>query len=589
MGPSAENRENEQLVYSQEGSRASTELAQSLQIDISEIGPNNLTAKEQEAEDERMFQGVKAFFCNQYSEAQDIFAEKADFEPLYALGRGCISFLKAVTTFNEDDITLAIKHLSFAETLASTQLHASKPSFTSSFTKFFSGRKHFMANGQLRSMVIKAESVLLIALIQLFQESLVSYGKAALNLRRGYKSYEQVWDEMNKSDFPGPVDRHTKGGVEFGFGTCNLVLSFLPGKIIKLIAAAIGYRGNKELGVQLVNDCLRGRGIRSPLASILFAASYTILTSFVPVILGTDYIPKADSYIQDALQQFPGSDFFTFFAGRNLRLKRELQKSTVAFKSVNQSLATGFGAELRRLCDYELGMNYAMMLEWEAAASCFANLAKEGYWSPAFFTYFQASCLVMVGKMEEAIKIYSQVAGLVVRKFGGRTILIEQYVTRKVKQYAEDDFKNIVLPGLEIMLIWNSFGCMTQELLLKCMEMTDARLNALEEADEDISTGKYDVGAMLRLIKASILNQLKRFSEAHECLTWIFDRDDRIKEDKFVLPFAYWEAGLIAYLKGNLEKAHGLWEEAGRISGYEFELRLALRLHLGIMKVNDLT
>ena len=91
----------------------------------------------------------------------------------------------AVTTFNEDDITLAIKHLSFAETLAGAQLHASKPSFTSNFTKLFSGRKHFMANGQLRSMVIKAESVLLIALIQLFQESLISYGKAALNLRRG--------------------------------------------------------------------------------------------------------------------------------------------------------------------------------------------------------------------------------------------------------------------------------------------------------------------------------------------------------------------------------------------------------------------
>ena len=95
------------------------------------------------------------------------------------------NLLAAVTTFNEDDITLAIKHLSFAETLASAQLHASKPSFTSNFTKFFSSRKHFMTNGQLRSMVIKAESVLLIALIQLFQESLVSYGKAALNLRRG--------------------------------------------------------------------------------------------------------------------------------------------------------------------------------------------------------------------------------------------------------------------------------------------------------------------------------------------------------------------------------------------------------------------
>ena len=50
MGPSAGHRENEQLAYSQEGSKASTELAQNLQIDLSEIGPNNLTAKEQEAE-----------------------------------------------------------------------------------------------------------------------------------------------------------------------------------------------------------------------------------------------------------------------------------------------------------------------------------------------------------------------------------------------------------------------------------------------------------------------------------------------------------------------------------------------------------
>ena len=65
-----------------------------------------------------------------------------------------------------------------------------------------------------------------------------------------------------------------------------------------------------------------------------------------------------------------------------------------------------------------------------------------------------------------------------------------------------------------------------------------------------------------------------------ECLTWIFDREDRIKEDKFVLPFAYWEAGVTAYLKGNLEKAHGLWEEASRISGYEFELRWVIVLYL---------
>lgn len=46
-----------------------------------------------------------------------------------------------------------------------------------------------MSNGQLRSTVIKAESLLLIALIQLLQESIISYVKAGLNLRRGKLNY----------------------------------------------------------------------------------------------------------------------------------------------------------------------------------------------------------------------------------------------------------------------------------------------------------------------------------------------------------------------------------------------------------------
>lgn len=56
--------------------------------------------------------------------------------------------------------------------------------------------------------------------------------------------------------------------IIFSYGTCNLVLSFMPGKIIKIISA-IGYRGNKELGIELLNASLKGRGIRSPLASLL--------------------------------------------------------------------------------------------------------------------------------------------------------------------------------------------------------------------------------------------------------------------------------------------------------------------------------
>ncbi|SRR6266498_1694276 len=102
----------------------------------------------------------------------------------------------AITTFNEQDTSIAIKQLFSAESLANAQIGAfkSQSSIGSNLGKLISSlnyfgnnnkNQQFMSNGQLRSTVIKAESVLLIALIQLLQESIVSYVKAGLNLRRG--------------------------------------------------------------------------------------------------------------------------------------------------------------------------------------------------------------------------------------------------------------------------------------------------------------------------------------------------------------------------------------------------------------------
>ena len=114
---------------------------------------------------------------------------------IYYYNKHLFHYLIAVTTFNEQDISIAVKHLVSAESLASAQIGAfkSQSSIGSSFGKFISSisyfgnnkNQQFMSNGQLRSTVIKAESLLLIALIQLLQESIVSYVKAGLNLRRG--------------------------------------------------------------------------------------------------------------------------------------------------------------------------------------------------------------------------------------------------------------------------------------------------------------------------------------------------------------------------------------------------------------------
>jgi hypothetical protein len=64
------------------------------------------------------------------------------------------------------------------------------------------------------------------------------------------------------------MDRDTVSAVQFGIGTVHLLLSSLPPKILKILSI-LGFKSDKNLGFALLKLCLEGRGIRSPLASLM--------------------------------------------------------------------------------------------------------------------------------------------------------------------------------------------------------------------------------------------------------------------------------------------------------------------------------
>lgn len=126
---------------------------------------------------------------------------------------------KACMTFNEADIQDAIKMLQHAEALCTAQIQAAPkktvPLSTSISKLVSSGWSYFgynsdkgstksssssavstpppppkyMTNGEMRARVIRAECLLLTSLILLLQESIMSYLKAGLNLRKGKKGH----------------------------------------------------------------------------------------------------------------------------------------------------------------------------------------------------------------------------------------------------------------------------------------------------------------------------------------------------------------------------------------------------------------
>ncbi|KAF9570458.1 Tetratricopeptide repeat protein 39B [Mortierella alpina] len=580
---------------------------------------NLLGAKEQESADKDMLHGVQIFFENEFIEAQRIFASQDQVNPIYALGSGALAFMKACMTFNELDIQNAIRILTQAETLCSAQIQAAPkktvPLMSSVSKLVSSGWGYFgykdskkndknssagtppppppkhMTNGEIRARVVRAEGLLLTSLILLLQESIMSYLKAGLNIRKGYKSYENVWAELKTmgDEVEALVDKNTLGGIQFGLGTIHIVLASLPPKILRIISS-FGYTGDKAFGFDLISKCIAGKGIRSPLGSLMFLSYYTILAGFAPSVLAETNVPIADKILKEALQDYKESAFFLYFEGRNCRIKGMLKESTAAFELASSKATVEWGSELQRLCDYELGLNCAILLQWTESIVYFDRLARENYWSKGFFLYFKAAALEAAGQKKEAVEIYQGIPGLVNRKFGGRTILVEQYVTRKVKLFEQNGFEDTNLPVLEILLIWNAFASMTPENLNSSLALVDAQISKNRG-----STG-LDSLAVLKTIKGAILHQLGRHKEGAECLTWVMELPAaKVQEEKWVIPFACWEAGVGSWMEDKaLEgdkrwaRAKGYWDKAVGYSGYEFEFRLSIRIHAAMMRIQDL-
>lgn len=64
-------------------------------VNVKNIKANTLGPREQEAADEPVLRGIHHLFNNRFSQAKNLFEDKADSDPLYCLGLGSMAFLIA--------------------------------------------------------------------------------------------------------------------------------------------------------------------------------------------------------------------------------------------------------------------------------------------------------------------------------------------------------------------------------------------------------------------------------------------------------------------------------------------------------------
>ncbi|KAI9318047.1 hypothetical protein BX666DRAFT_1934279 [Dichotomocladium elegans] len=541
-----------------------------------------------------------------------------------------MAFLKATMTSEESDQTMALDALSTTYDMANAQINAPKtapnvgvyfPGYYHYFGKKRSNDKPptspasehiapplpspFPSNGILRAHVIKAESCLLTAVIQLLQESVMSYVKCGVNLRRAYVSYSFVWQQYKAmgESYKKYMDSDTVSGVQFGIGSLHLVMSALPGKLLKAISV-LGWKPDKKLGFSLLNECAVNKRIRSPMATVMLLAYYSATTSFAPQILSDTYIKPAMETLLEAQQDYPNSAVYLFLAGRISRLGLDLPLSTRSFLYAADMTRNDWAeAPVSNACQYEIVLNHMITGNWEHAASSFESLCDQKYWSSAFCKYMQGACLEMLGKRPEAILAFAQVPSLVVKKMGDRMGEMDSYALRKVQAFQTSGYQDMdyYVPALEFMCIWNLFHYMDRLQLEQCHRAVNKALEAIqieeqeqydlrcqELAPESPPPDHFDQRATLLLIKSSIQNVAGLSEENTILLNWIVDHKECFVSDSWVVPFALWEAGVTAWQIDNKNRSRYLWEMALGHSKYDFEYRLAVRLSLVLARAEEL-
>ncbi|MED6245128.1 tetratricopeptide repeat domain 39A [Ataeniobius toweri] len=250
------------------------------------------------------------FLRNEFEEAQAHLLSRSKDSMYHALTYATILEMKAMMTFDPQHILTAGSTMKEAQALC--QRNRRKSSFSKTFTE-----------EELHAEVCYAECLLQRAALTFLQdENMINFIKGGIKVRNSYQTYKELHTILKSSGYThGDNHGHFEGGVKLGVGAFNLMISMLPTRTLKLLEF-VGFSGNKEFGLQQLQEASAESTFRSFLCNMLLLCYHT----FMSFILGTGEgdVEDAERLLQPYLKKYPKGSIFLFFAGRIEEIKGNL-------------------------------------------------------------------------------------------------------------------------------------------------------------------------------------------------------------------------------------------------------------------------
>ena len=517
-------------------------------------------------------EGVNLILTNQFAKANEFNSRNATVDCKVALLHSLLSFGNAMGSYSQDDLTRALDSCTRSEEMGKKQ------------EKSFSKDPYLHIEAQL----VQADALLLRSLIQSVQEE---YMRMMWNMRTSYNLYHAAQKEV--STYNGPYKDDLRGWAKYGVGLFNLVLSLMPPSMLSL-ATTLGFEGDKNKGLVMLNECKNSPSFMSPFSAILLCSYYLIIAQYT----GDDdpnNLIEARKILDWSQEKYPNGAFFAYMESKYYRSLNQTRKA-IEIADATVPLVKALPS-IEVLFYYQKGWCAFFDLGWIECAETFDKLLHAtpgGDYVPqngarttpaattgvkptpasaqALYAYQIGLCYAMVGDWHRAdwyirgVPSWLQKNPKLIEQWGKRKAAEYMSRTRRIKEDVELDI-------CEMMQAWNGYTQMSKEKLGEAEAMLVAaqsaeRKGSFKWSEED------NCRCILQL--SAIRNALHRYAEANKDLTALIERSKTfIKSSQATKTgfkaFFYYELALSCYNLNQLEQAEQWQAKSAKVNGYDLE------------------
>ncbi|XP_072129862.1 tetratricopeptide repeat protein 39A isoform X1 [Mobula birostris] len=531
------------------------------------------------------------FLSNKFEDALAKLHSKAKDSMYHSLTYATILEMQAMMTFEPEDIINAGNTMKDAQAVC--QKFRKKNTVADSINNLMNRQsaEHFTEE-EMHAEVCYAECLLQRAALTFLQdENMISFIKGGIKVRNSYQTYKELLNIVQSSSYTkGENYSHLEGGVQLGIGAFNLMLSLLPTRILRLLKF-VGFSGNKEFGLEQLQEGASTENFRALLCTMLLLCYHT----FMSFVLGTGEgnVDDAERLLLPFLKRYPKGAIFLFFAGRIEEIRGNIDIAISRFEECCE--AQQHWKQFHHMCYWELMWCFTFKRQWKMAYFYADLLSKENSWSKSTYMYMKAAYLSMFAEGDykpfgdDEIELFRKVPNMK-QKIAGKSLPTEKFAIRKARRYLSQNPVKLTVPALEMMYIWNGYT-----VIGKHQDLTEGMLETLNNAERGLDSAPVneylmDDKCLMKLLKGLCLKHLDKLSEAEEYFSWIHTNQHMIRYDHYLIPNALLEHGLLCMQEGRNDEAVKFLESAKQdYNNYSMESRTHFRIQAALLKLKSHT